>query len=83
MLPFTRATTAAIVGKVINSTVSQMTTSPAWSTWLDDWTRNAGAQVRVNNFVTPAKEERDALLEGSVEDTTPESPPPPHAAATS
>jgi CRP-like cAMP-binding protein len=78
----TRAMTAAIVGKVINFTVSRTTTTPTWSTWLDDWTHNAGAQVRVNNFVTPATDERDTLEEGSVEDTTPESPPPPHAAAT-
>ena len=79
----TRAMTAAIVGKVINFTVSRTTTNkPTWSTWLDDWTHNAGAQIRVNNFVSPVEEEGDTLVRGSVEDTTPELTAPPHAAAT-
>jgi CRP-like cAMP-binding protein len=42
----TRAMTAAIVGKVINFTVSRQNAAklPTWSTWLDDW-KSSGAQV--------------------------------------
>lgn len=47
----TRAMTAAIVGKVINFTVSRTTVLPNWSTWLDDWKHNAGAKVKVEEQV--------------------------------
>jgi CRP-like cAMP-binding protein len=42
----TRAMTAAIVGKVINFTISRTNAAklPTWSTWLDDW-KSSGAQV--------------------------------------
>jgi CRP-like cAMP-binding protein len=43
----TRSMTAAIVGKVINLTVSRSErTLPTWSTWLDDWKQ--GDKTRVN-----------------------------------
>jgi CRP-like cAMP-binding protein len=40
----TRAMTAAVVGKVINFTVSRSSGKASWSTWLDDWT---GAKVKI------------------------------------
>ena len=40
--------TAAIVGKVINLTVSRSErTLPTWSTWLDDWKQTDGSRVNV------------------------------------
>ena len=59
----TRAMTAAIVGKVINFTVSRTTTttspSPTWSTWLYDWSHNAGAKEAVvdDNVANDADEQ--------------------------
>ena len=44
----TRSMTAAIVGKVINLTVSRSErTLPTWSTWLDDWKQTDGSRVNV------------------------------------
>jgi hypothetical protein len=44
----TRAMTAAIVGKVVNLTVSRSVgTLPTWSTWLDDWKYSGGAKVNI------------------------------------
>lgn len=44
----TRAMTSAIVGKVINFTVSKSKNNlPAWSTWLDDWKHNGSARVEI------------------------------------
>ena len=44
----TRAMTAAIVGKVINFTITTKTKHlPTWSTWIDDWKYSAGAKVKV------------------------------------
>jgi len=44
----TRSMTAAIVGKVINLTVSRSVgTLPTWSTWLDDWKHSDAARVNV------------------------------------
>lgn len=44
----TRSMTAAIVGKVINLTVSRSVGSlPTWSTWLDDWKGTDAARVNV------------------------------------
>lgn len=51
----TRAMTAAIVGKVINFTVSKSSALPTWSTWLDDWKHNAGARISVQQRPTPVK----------------------------
>jgi len=45
----TRAMSAAIVGKVINFTVSRSTGRPTWSAWLDDWKYSAGAQIQVED----------------------------------
>ena len=55
----TRAMTAAIVGKVINFTVSRSARMPTWSTWLDDWRHNAGAQVQVSTYAPPPEEPSD------------------------
>ena len=45
----TRAMTTALVGKVINMTVSRSTTMqlPSWTKWLSDWTHSDGARVQV------------------------------------
>ena len=44
----TRSMTAAIVGKVINLTVSRSVGSlPTWSTWLDDWKGTDAARINV------------------------------------
>ena len=43
----TRALTSAIVGKVVNFTVSRTKALPTWSSWLDDWKYSAGADVQV------------------------------------
>jgi CRP-like cAMP-binding protein len=42
----TRAMSAAIVGKVINFTVSR-SSQPTWSTWLDDWKASGAARIEV------------------------------------
>ncbi len=39
--------TAAIVGKVINFTVSR--SKQTWATWLGDWKYNAGAEVNIED----------------------------------
>jgi len=46
----TRSLTAAVVGKVVNMTVSRTNAVPTWSTWLDDWTRRDGARVEVKQM---------------------------------
>jgi len=43
----TRAMTSALVGKVVNFTISRSRGLPTWSTWLDDWKYSAGAKVQV------------------------------------
>ena len=45
----TRAMTAAIVGKVINFTVSRSKANQTWATWLGDWKYNAGAEVNIED----------------------------------
>jgi hypothetical protein len=45
----TRAMTAAIVGKVINFTVSRSKAAQTWATWLGDWKYNAGAEVYIDD----------------------------------
>jgi hypothetical protein len=48
----TRAMTAAIVGKVINFTVSRSKGNPIWSAWLSDWKYNAGAEIHIDDGAT-------------------------------
>lgn len=48
----TRAMTAAIVGKVINFTVSRSKANQTWATWLGDWKYNAGAEVNIEDDTT-------------------------------
>ncbi|CAJ1923560.1 unnamed protein product [Cylindrotheca closterium] len=43
----TRAVTSALVSKVVQMTVSKTKQMPTWSTWLKDWSHNAGANVTV------------------------------------
>ena len=50
----TRAMTAAIVGKVINFTVSRSKANQTWATWLGDWKYNAGAEVNIEDETTTA-----------------------------
>mmetsp|Transcript_27340 Transcript_27340/g.66367 ORF Transcript_27340/g.66367 Transcript_27340/m.66367 type:complete len:270 (+) Transcript_27340:481-1290(+) len=46
----TRAMTSALVGKVVNLTVSRADGIPnSWSGWLADWKHNDGASVHVRN----------------------------------
>lgn len=45
----TRAMTAAIVGKVINFTISRTKAAQTWATWLGDWKYNAGAEVYIDD----------------------------------
>jgi hypothetical protein len=42
--------TSAVVGKVVNMTVSRNRALPKWSTWLTDWSREDGAQVNVERI---------------------------------
>jgi CRP-like cAMP-binding protein len=53
----TRAMTAAIVGKVINFTVSRSKAAQTWGTWLSDWKYNAGAEVYIGEDGKPPTEE--------------------------
>jgi hypothetical protein len=48
----TRAMTAAIVGKVINFTVSRSKANQTWAKWLGDWKYNAGAEVNIEDDTT-------------------------------
>ena len=45
----TRAMSSALVGKVINLTVSRSNTRVPWSEWLKDWNSNDGTSVEVDN----------------------------------
>jgi Popeye protein conserved region len=45
----TRAMTAAIVGKVINFTISRSRATQTWATWLSDWKYNAGAEIHIGD----------------------------------
>ena len=47
----TRAMTTALVGKVVNLTVSRSASGlPNWSAWLSDWKRMDGASVQVKGI---------------------------------
>lgn len=47
----TRAMTTALVGKVVNLTISRSSAGlPNWSAWLADWKRNDGASVQVQSI---------------------------------
>ena len=44
----TRAMTSALVGKVVNLTISRSTNKlPNWTTWLSDWQRSDGATIQL------------------------------------
>lgn len=43
----TRALSSAIVGKVINFTLSKSQARRSWSQWLDDWKHSDGAKIHV------------------------------------
>ena len=62
----TRAMTAAIVGKVINFTVSRSSGVPTWSSWLDDWRHAAGAKVEVASAVQQQLELESEEDDGNV-----------------
>mmetsp|Transcript_13368 Transcript_13368/g.24007 ORF Transcript_13368/g.24007 Transcript_13368/m.24007 type:complete len:137 (+) Transcript_13368:3-413(+) len=51
----TRAMTNAVVGKVVNMTVSRAKV-PQWTAWLGDWTREDGAQVELKRIQTMPEE---------------------------
>lgn len=52
----TRAMASAIVGKVINFTLSR-SRRPPWSEWLGDWNNNDGARVIVGESDSSAEED--------------------------
>lgn len=56
----TRAMTSAIVGKVVNFTVSRTSARPTWQTWLDEWklARNS-VTASFSSPVPAAKEEEN------------------------
>jgi CRP-like cAMP-binding protein len=45
----TRAMTSALVGKVVNLTISRSNKLPNWSTWLSHWQRNDGATIQLKD----------------------------------
>jgi CRP-like cAMP-binding protein len=48
----TRAMTSALVGKVVNLTISRTNKGlPNWSAWLSDWKHSDGASVNVRNVL--------------------------------
>jgi hypothetical protein len=47
----TRAMTNAVVGKVVNMTISRAKV-PQWTAWLGDWTREDGATVEIRRIET-------------------------------
>lgn len=50
----TRAMTSALVGKVVNLTVSRThKESPGWISWLTDWRNNDGAKVNIRSESRP------------------------------
>ncbi len=50
----TRAMTSALVGKVVNLTISRTQKGmPRWSSWLSDWTSNDGAKVSLRTDSQP------------------------------
>jgi CRP-like cAMP-binding protein len=56
----TRAMTSALVGKVVNLSVSRTQSGiPNWSTWLSDWNNNYGAKVQVRNVQKLAEDRRE------------------------
>lgn len=61
----TRAMTSALVGKVVNLTVSRADGLPnSWSGWLADWKHNDGAKVQVQNVQRARFAEESALPGG-------------------
>jgi hypothetical protein len=52
----TRAMTSAVVGKVMNMTISKAQT-PTWSVWLSDWTRDDGAVIKVKRIIQLPEDE--------------------------
>ena len=66
----TRAMTAAVVGKVIQFTVSRSKTNHnTWSSWLPDWKHNAGASVQIST--TPNNNHQSEDDEDDEEETPP------------
>ena len=53
----TRAMTSAVVGKVVNMTISR-SKLPQWTAWLRDWTRDDGAKVELQRIQTMPEENR-------------------------
>jgi CRP-like cAMP-binding protein len=45
----TRAMTSALVGKVVNLTISRSNKLPNWATWLSDWQRSDGATIQLTD----------------------------------
>jgi CRP-like cAMP-binding protein len=58
----TRAMTSALVGKVVNLTISRADGIPnSWSGWLADWKHNDGAKVQVQNVQSTRLEEEGGI----------------------
>jgi CRP-like cAMP-binding protein len=60
----TRALSSAVVGKVINFTISKSQAHRSWSQWLDDWKHSDGATIQVqdDDDATDAASIEDSLL---------------------
>ena len=52
----TRAMTNAVVGKVVNMTISRAKV-PQWTAWLADWQRDDGATVELRRIETMPPED--------------------------
>mmetsp|Transcript_15319 Transcript_15319/g.22826 ORF Transcript_15319/g.22826 Transcript_15319/m.22826 type:complete len:99 (+) Transcript_15319:1-297(+) len=63
----TRAMTAAIVGKVVNFTVSRSNNNGGglWSSWLNDWKKNGGASIHVQNEIDEVQQKQQQKRQSS------------------
>jgi CRP-like cAMP-binding protein len=66
----TRSLTAAVVGKVVNMTVSRTSAVPTWSTWLNDWSRKDGAKVQIRRVDTTVPEKETSILDDPTRELT-------------
>ena len=55
--------TSAVVGKVVNMTISRAKL-PQWTAWLRDWTRDDGATVQLQRIQT-MPEENDKIRDST------------------
>jgi hypothetical protein len=56
--------TTAVVGKVVNMTMSR-TKIPLWSSWLGEWSREDGAKIELQRIQTMPEEQEEVSIEVS------------------